>query len=125
MLCLVYDFLDMSFLEFSIFCDFLSLEVFLSLEFLRSFETDLDLFDLDLFVGFSPDFPELLLRDTRDLLLEYFEFWEYLDNLVFDRPYEPIEFADFLLFELLPASILPPRTDLLFAPRLFAPRLKV
>ena len=69
MLCFVCDFLDNNFLEFSTFWDFRSLDSFFSLEFLRSLERD-----FDLFAGFSPDFPELLLRETRDLLLEYFEF---------------------------------------------------
>ena len=111
MLCFVCDFLVSSFLEFSTFYDFLSLDSFFSLEFFRSLESD-----FDLFVGFSPDLPELLLLETRDLLREYFEFCEYLDSLVFERPCDPIEFADFLLFEPVPVWILPPSVDLLFAP---------
>jgi hypothetical protein len=116
-LCFVCDFLVSSFLEFSTFYDFLSFDNFFSLEFFRSLESD-----FDLLVGFSPDFPELLLRETRDLLREYFEFCEYLDSLVFERPCDPIEFADFLLLEPVPVWILPPSVDLLFAPWLFVAR---
>ena len=59
----------------------------------RSFDCVLDLACLDFWLD---PFFELLLREIRDLLLEYFEFWEYLDWRVFDWPTEPIELADFL-----------------------------
>jgi len=112
MLFFVCDFRVNNFLEFSTFNDFLSFDSFFSFEFFRSLDSDFDLLG-----GFSPDFPELLLRETRDLLRElYFEFCEYLDNLVFERPCDPIEFADFLLFDPVPVYTLPPSADLLFAP---------
>ena len=73
------DFLGAALRGFSLFWDLLSFEILRSFDTFRSLEADLDF-------AFSPDLPELLLLEILDLLLENFEFCEYLESRVLDLP---------------------------------------